>query len=305
VTAPGPAAAGTSTTADLLAVLDVAESGEDRFIGTSLPMHLPRIFGGQVLAQALIAADRTVAAGKVAHSLHAYFLRAGDPDVPVEFAVERVRDGRQLSCRSVAAIQHGRPIATMTTSFAAPSGGVTHQVSPPVTPPVEGVITLTEAAVAWGGLHPVWDGLDMMDIRVDPRRVEPSGDRFGMQEAAEQAWTDHVWQRVPGALPDDEIIHQALLVYLSDTTLLSSALVPHGVLLGEAHIDGELWDGMSLDHAVWFHQPVRADRWLLFEQSSPAADGGRALSRAAVFSDDSRLVASVAQECLFRGIATG
>jgi acyl-CoA thioesterase-2 len=240
---------------------------------------------------------------ETAHSLHAYFLRAGDPDEPISYHVDRVRDGRQLSCRSVSANQHGRPIATMTASFAAPSDGVTHQISPPRTPPPEQVTTLVEAAQEWGGLHPVWDGLEMMEIRVAPRRVEPAGTGpGGVEMADEKDWADHVWQRVPGDLPDDPTVHQALLVYLSDTTLLSSALVPHGVLLGEAQIAGTLWDGISLDHAVWFHRPVHVDRWLCFEQSSPAADAGRALSRASVFSEDGELVASIAQECLIRDL---
>lgn len=271
-----------STTDAVLAALDLSERGPDRFRGDSIVMGMPRVFGGQVLAQALVAAGRTVAPAMPAHSLHAYFLRAGDPHRPIDFDVTHVRDGRRLSVRSVVARQGERVLATMTASFAAAGEGVTHQVPPPPLADPETLPTLAEHAANWGGLSEAWGGLESIDCRIDA--------------AAE----DLVWLRLAGAeAGDDALLKQAMLVYLSDVTTLAAALVQHGIPLGVETLDDRSWDGVSLDHAVWFHRPARADDWLLFAQSSPSASDGRAFTRAEVFDRAGGLVASVAQEGLF------
>ena len=284
------------TTSSLGYDLVVHPLGDDRFQapndGTAMT-DLPRLFGGQVLAQALVAAAHTVDPVKSPHSLHGYFLRAGDVNTPIDYVVDRVRDGRRLSARSVTAVQAGKPIATVLTSFAQTSGGITHALEAPAAPRPDDLPTLSEAAAAWGGLSPFW-GLDGLDVRVDPRRVEPRSDGF----ASPTDSVDYIWQRVAEPLPDDPLLHRAMLLYMSDVMLLAAALVPHGVALGQDDIEGRPWDGMSLDHAIWFHHPVRADDWLLFAQSSPFAASGRALSRAEVFDLNGRMVASTVQEGL-------
>lgn len=274
-------------------MLDLAASGPDCFIGTSIAMALPRVFGGQVLAQGLVAAAQTVDDGKTAHSLHAYFLRAGDPDEPIEYRVDRVRDGRQLSCRAVSALQHGRAIATILCSFAATSDGVTHQRRVPSTASAAALPTLIEATAQWGGLSPEWSGFNALEIRVQPRHVDPTSE---VEDPG--AVFDHIWQRVPYRLPDDAVLHQAMLVYASDICQLAAALVPHGVPIGIEKVGDHRWDGVSVDHVVWFHRPCRADEWLLFEQCAPSAGAGRALTRSDVFTADGVLVASIAQEGL-------
>ncbi|HEV7205202.1 MAG TPA: acyl-CoA thioesterase domain-containing protein [Jatrophihabitans sp.] len=272
-----------STTTDaVLAALDLDERGAARFRGDSIVMGMPRVFGGQVLAQALVAAGRTVATAATAHSLHAYFLRAGDPYRPIDFDVTHVRDGRRLSVRAVTARQGERVLATMTASFAAAATGVSHQVEPPPLTDPEALPTLAEYAAGFGGLSEAWSGLAAIDCRIDP------------------SIDNHVWLRLAGERPvEDVLLQQALLVYLSDVTTLAAALVQHGIPLGIETLDDRTWDGVSLDHAVWFHRPTRADDWLLFAQSSPSAADGRAFTRAEVFDRSGSFVASVAQEGLF------
>ncbi len=288
----------------VLGMLVLEPSGADSFIGARVTMGLPRVFGGQVLAQALVAAGHTVA-DKTAHSLHAYFLRAGDPGEPIGYDVQRVRDGRRLSCRTVTAHQHGKAIATVTMSFAATAGGVTHQIPAPPSIPALEVPTLEDSAASWGGLGPAWGGFDALEIRIDPLRIDPVPSRPTMTLAPGTS-TDQVWQRVPFPLPEDPLLHQAFLVYASDVTILAAALVPHGVPVGCEGSGGRLlWDGVSVDHAIWFHGSVRADEWMLFEQLSPAAADGRAFTRAEVFTAGGTMVASVAQEGLILGLGDG
>jgi acyl-CoA thioesterase-2 len=265
--------------AAVLAALDPVPVGPDRFAAPSLTMGLPRVFGGQVLGQSLVAAARTVPSESTAHSMHAYFLRAGDPHEPIEFAVERVRDGRRLQVRTVQALQNGRALTTATISFAGTlPPGVDHQRAVPPTRSPELLPTLQEHAEVFGGLSPSWTGLAAVDCR--------------------QADDLLFWQRVLGPVPPDPVLHQALLVFLSDVTTLAVALVPHGVPMGVEEWDGRLWDGVSLDHVIWFHRPVRADEWLLFSHASPSGGHGRALVTGDVFTGDGRLVASIAQEGL-------
>jgi acyl-CoA thioesterase II len=273
-------------------LLDPEEAGVDVFVGARGELGLPRIFGGQVLAQALMAAARTVPDARPAHSLHGYFLRGGDPRHPVTYAVERIRDGRRLASRTVSAYQGEVTLATAMISFADTTGTINHQRPAPVTVPVETVPSLAFVSEAWGGLGPSWAGFDLLDVRVDPREAVPGVDRDLPQ------WTDHVWYRIPARLPDDPVLHQALLLYASDVMQLAAALVPHGMPVGREELDGVVWDGVSLDHALWWHRPARADEWLLFEQCSPIAATGRALTRAEVFTATGDLVATVVQEGL-------
>ena len=274
---------------DVLEALELRPAGGgergDAFAADSIRMGLPRIFGGQLLAQSLVAAGRTVAPGAAAHSLHLYFLRPGDPLRPVELQVDRVRDGRRHAVRSVRAVQDGRVLTTMTASFApdAPAGVAApeHQEQAPVARDPEQLPTLAEYTAAWGGLSDLWGGLEAVEVRVDPEN------------------TGLVWLRLNDAAPDGVLLHQALLAYLSDVTTMAAAMVPHGVPLGIEQVDGRTWDGVSLDHAIWFQRPARADDWLLFVQHSPSTCGGRGLARADVYRADGVLAASLAQEGLF------
>jgi acyl-CoA thioesterase-2 len=279
---------------ELVESLDLDQLGADHYRGCCPEVGWPHLFGGHVLAQGLIAAARTVDAGKSAHSLHAYFLRAGDPRQPVDYVVTRLRDGRRLSARSVSALQDGKPIAMLITSFAATTGAIAHQVPAPDCPGPDELPTFSEAAQAWGGLGPSWIGFEAIDVKVRPHQTEPGPD--GRASAAESA--DFIWQRVADPIPDDRVLHTALLVYMSDMMLMAAAVVPHGVPLGQEDLGDRLWGGLSLDHAIWFHRPVVADDWLLFAQNSPFAADGRALSEARVFDRSGRLIASTGQEGL-------
>lgn len=278
------------------AVLALQTLSGDRFVGQPAVLGLPRVFGGQLLAQGLLAAAHTVAAGRTAHSLHAYFLSGGDPLRPIDYRVGRVRDGGRMSARSVTASQDGRVVVEMLCSFVATSGGVSHQRSPaPVLAPDE-LPELAEALGPWGGLGPSWTGFEDLEIRVRPEELDPAAlDDPG-------AVIQQVWQRVPGRMPDDPLLHQAMLVYASDVTQLAAALVPHGIPIGVDVLPGRAWDGVSVDHSVWFHRAVRADDWMLFEQCSPSADAGRAFTRAEVFTAEGVLVASIAQEGVIRDV---
>jgi acyl-CoA thioesterase-2 len=292
----------TASVTTLLDVLDVEDLGADRFRAAATPTTFPHLFGGQVLAQALVAAARTLGEPGPANSLHAYFLRPGDPGRPVEFEVGRVRDGRRLSCRSVSALQGGKPIATVLISFAQTTGSVRHQKPLPTGPPPEQLPDLVDAAAAWGGLGSAWTSFEAFDFRVDPRRVDRSAG--GAPDAADSA--EFIWERVAAPLPDDAVVQQAVLVYMSDIMLLAAALVPHGVAIGQEEAYSlEGWGGVSLDHAIWFHQPVRCEEWLLFAQHSPIAEAGRCLAHSDVFTADGVLVATIAQEGLIYDMDLG
>ena len=292
----------------LLADLIVLPDGPDDFHCANAgraSMNLEHLFGGQVLAQALLAAGQTVDEAKSAHSLHAYFLRAGDPKAPIHYTVDRIREGRRLACRSVTASQDGRAIATVLTSFAETSGGVSHSIEMPSDPGPDQLPDLVEAAQRWGGLGESWLGLDSVDVRVQPRVVE----RDETPARAENSG-DHVWLRTVDAVPagaggpsiSSALLHAALMTYMSDIMLLAASLVPHGVALGMEYVDGRPWGGVSVDHAVWFHQPAPADDWLLFAQHSPYAGDGRCLNTASVFDRAGRHVATTTQEGLVYGM---
>ena len=257
--------------------------GESRSIGS------PQVFGGQVLAQALIAAMRTVE-GRVAHSLHAYFLRRGDFNAPIVYQVERSRDGGSFSSRRVSAIQHGEQILTMSASFQEPQPGYEHQLAMPDVPAPE---TLEDQEAYVRRVVPeLSPQLAFFLERVRPWRFRPVELRHPHVFEAKPA-RRRIWFRLDGELPDDDALHRALLTYVSDYNLLDVATMPHG----RTHIDLTM---ASIDHALWFHRPMRVNDWLLYDIESPSACGARGFCRASIFTRDGCLVASAAQEGLMR-----
>jgi acyl-CoA thioesterase-2 len=278
----------------LLEVLDlrptgVDDHGQDLFVGASQRQPHGRVFGGQVLGQTVVAAGRTVDPARAVHSMHAYFLRPGDSSEPITFAVERLRDGRSFSARRVHAIQYDKPILSMIASFQAEAPGVEHQDEMPDVPAPEDLPTARELL---GSIdHPIaqfWAHERPVDVRHVEQPVYWQPDE---RRVARQA----VWMRVPGTLPDDPLLHRAVLGYASDYTLLESVLRRHGLTWATPGLKAA-----SLDHAMWWHRPVRADEWLLYVQSSPSASGARGLGIGRIFSRDGRLVASVGQEGMLR-----
>lgn len=276
---------------ELLAVLDLEPLEVNLFRGRSPQVGWQRVFGGQVIGQALVAACRTVE-GRPPHSLHAYFILAGDPSVPIIYEVDRIRDGKSFTTRRVLAIQHGQAIFAMSVSFHADEEGFVHQMAmPAVTPPED---LPSEQDLKSRVLPMMPDPVRKYYERERPIELRPvEFGRYLGQRQAEGRF--HVWFRITDTLPDDPALHRCLLAYASDLTLLDAALIPHGRTVFEKEIMAA-----SLDHALWFHRPFRADDWLLYAQDSPNASGGRGFSRGSVFTRDGRLVASVAQEGLLR-----
>lgn len=277
--------------ADLLALLDLERIEVDIFRGQSRDIGIPQVFGGQVLGQALVAASRTVT-GRQVHSLHAYFLQRGDVAAPIVYEVDRARDGISFSSRRVVAIQHGRQIFNLSASFQVPEEGLEHQLSRPQVPAPEGLKSIEELAREFAGDLPPRMRRFLNYRR--PVEVRPCQPELFVQRANAQA-VKQVWMRAADRLPDDPGLHQALLAYISDYELIGTVTLPHGL-----HATREGLQMASLDHAMWFHRPVRVDEWLLFDLHSPAAAGGRGLARGEVYAADGRLVASIAQEGLMR-----
>ena len=274
----------------LLDLLDLEQIEVDIFRGRSPDERRQRVFGGQVAGQALVAAGRTVPANRPVHSLHAYFIRPGDPAVPLVYTVDRVRDGRSFTTRRVSAIQHGRTIFAMSASFHQPETGPEHADPMPDVPPPEAVEPNSDRLARLLGEVPHRLDRSPFDLRsVGPLTVEANLD------PALRTTRNLVWLRVDGELPDDPLLHVCLMTYASDMTLLDSVLLGHGL----SWLDG-FTTGASLDHAMWFHRPFRADRWLLYAQESPVAYGARGLARGEVFTVGGELVVSVVQEGLIR-----
>jgi acyl-CoA thioesterase-2 len=276
---------------DLIALLELEPLEENLFRGQSRDIGTPQVFGGQVLGQALAAASRTVD-GRPVHSLHAYFLQRGDPAAPIVYEVDRARDGGSFSSRRVVAIQHGAQIFNMAASFHAAEPGLEHQERMPGVPGPEGLPDIVELAGRHGGELPARLQRFLAYRRpfvvrpVDPeqflggKRVEP---------------VKRVWMKAVDRLPDAPFIHHALLAYISDYELIGTATLPHGL-----HATRSGLQMASLDHAMWFHRPLRVDEWLLFDLDSPSAAAGRGLARGHVYREDGTLVASLAQEGLIR-----
>ncbi|MFE9044192.1 acyl-CoA thioesterase [Streptomyces sp. NPDC007818] len=277
---------------DLLALLDLERIEQDIFRGQSRSAIVPRVFGGQVAAQALVAAGRTVPPDRLAHSLHAYFLVPGDPGAPIVYEVDRIRDGRSFTTRRVVAIQHGQPIFHLSASFQAHEEGLDHQDAMPAAPDPESLPTAEEMLPR----HlPAEVARRLVEARaaVDLRYAEtpPWGSVGEPREPRSQ-----VWFRTNGKLSDDPLLHVVLATYVSDMTLLDSVLLAHG--RGGWAVGDVV--GASLDHAMWFHRPFRADEWLLYDQESPSSSAGRGLGQARIWTRDGRLAISVIQEGVVR-----
>ena len=281
---------------DLVALLDLETLEDNLFRGSSRDLGGKSVFGGLVIGLALAAAGRTVG-DSVPHSLHAYFLRPGDMSRPIVYEVDRVRDGRSFDTRRVQAIQAGQPILSMIASFQAPEDGLSHQFDAPDVPHPDQLQSVSELYGDWLASAPdtperIRAAMERK-MAIDFRPVQPWNVlRPDVRPPAQQ-----IWFRVTGELDDDPMLHHGILAYASDFNLLSTALLPHG--------RSWLEPGMvvaSIDHALWFHRPLRVDQWLLYSMDSPTSQGARGLSRGLIYDLDGRLVASVVQESLMRSV---
>jgi acyl-CoA thioesterase II len=275
----------------LLSILDLEPLEHNLFRGRSPQVGWQRVFGGQVIGQALVAAARTVE-GRDAHSLHCYFMRPGDPAVPIIYEVDRIRDGKSFATRRVVAIQHGQAIFSMSASFQVAETGLDHQIAMPDVPAPEDLPSEADLKALFlkDAPEPVrlyWERERPIELRPVDLRHYVSREKLGPAQ--------NVWIRATGTLPDDPDIHRCVLAYASDMTLLDTSLFAHG----RAVFDRDL-QVASLDHSLWIHRPFRADDWLLYAEDSPSASGARGFNRGSLFSRDGRLVASVAQEGLIR-----
>jgi acyl-CoA thioesterase-2 len=276
----------------LLELLDLERLELNLFRGQNRDIGSGRLFGGQVLAQSLVAAARTVEEGRTAHSLHGYFMLAGDLATPVVYQVDRIRDGRSFTTRRVLAIQEGREIFTMTCSFHVAEQGIEHAAAMPPVPPPETLPRELDLVRAMAERIPEpLRAVYTQDRPIDFRTVAPV-DPFAPEPREP---VKHMWFRADGAMPDDPVLHQAVLAYASDYGLLGTSLLPHGLSFLMRRVQAA-----SLDHAVWFHRPARVDEWLLYAMDAPAAADARAFTRGALYTRDGALVASTAQEGLIR-----
>jgi acyl-CoA thioesterase-2 len=276
---------------DLVQLLDLERIEENIFRGESRDIGTPQVFGGQVLGQALCAASQTLE-GRVPHSLHAYFLRRGDVNVPIVYEVDRARDGGSFSNRRVVAIQNGRPIFNMAASFQKPEKGLEHQFAPPDAPHPDTLMDLKD--ISNNALDDAPERMRRFVTLERPFHVRPV-QMPDFEKPEKQEPMKQVWMKAVDTLPDDPSLHQRLLAYISDYGLLGTSTLPHGI----AYMHDDIVMA-SLDHALWFHHPCRVDEWLLFSYDSPSASGARGLSRCQVFTQEGLLVASVAQEGLIR-----
>lgn len=279
--------------AGLLKTLDLERLEVNLFRGRSPDVGWQRVYGGQVIGQALVAACRTVEADRMAHSLHGYFMRPGDPNVPIIYDVERIRDGRSFGTRRVVALQHGHAIFSMSVSFHKTEDGYDHQIDLPEDLPQPEDLPSEKAIIEQFREHmpenirTYWERERPIEMRLtDMSRYLSRKDREPKQYA---------WIRANGSLPNDLPLHQCVLAYASDFTLLDTTLIAHGKLIFDKDLQLA-----SLDHSLWFHRPFKADEWLLYAQDSPSAFGARGFCRGSVYTRDGVLVASVAQEGLVR-----
>lgn len=277
----------------LVELLDLAPVDDLVFRGQNPPIGPPRVYGGQVAAQALVAGGRTVDPSRHVHSLHGYFVRAGNMAEPIDYHVEKIRDGRSFSVRRSVAMQRGKPIFLMSASFQVREEGLDHHDPAPVdVPGPDELPTMTDRLSPYPERLGIWKILPRpMDVRyVD----EPGWVRPGKRGANA---LQRVWMRLDGKLPDDPLLHACALTYLSDLTLLDAVLSVHGEVWGPGGVIGA-----SLDHALWFHRPFRADEWFLYDCASPSASGSRGLATGRMFTRDGRHIATAAQEGLLRPV---
>lgn len=283
-----------NTIFDLVELFDLEPIEHNIYRGRNRDIGTARVFGGQVLAQALVAARRTIDDDREAHSLHGYFILPGDLAIPIVYFVDRLRDGRSFTTRRVTAIQHGRAIFNMSASFHRDEPGVEHQLDMPDVPPPESL--QSELKLLRGMAERIPEKLRAVltqDRPIDFRPVEVV-DPFKPEPRSPHR---HYWLRANGALPDTPLTHQAVLAYASDYGLLGTALMPHALTIRQPDVQVA-----TLDHAIWFHRPFRADEWLLYAMDAPAAAGARGFTRGNVYTREGVLVASVAQEGLMRKI---
>jgi len=276
----------------LLRTLDLEKIEENLFRGNSPKAGWQRVFGGQVIAQALVAAQRCVEADRFVHSLHAYFMRPGDPSVPIVYQVERLRDGASFTTRRVLAIQHGRAIFAMSASFQVEEDGYEHQITAPVIPPPEKLIGENEfqkvfLAHAPDSVRRYWGQERPVEVRPLSLTHYVSNEKLPPEAM--------IWIRTTGPVPDDRALQAAVLAYMSDMTLLDTSLYAHGVSIFDPSVQAA-----SLDHSMWFHRPGKLDDWLLYSQDSPSASGARGMTRGSIYDRSGVLIASVAQEGLIR-----
>lgn len=276
---------------DLVTLMRLETVGQDRFLAQSEDIGTPAVFGGQVLGQALMAAGLTVEPNRIVHSMHAYFLLPGE-HAPIDYSVDRVRDGRSFTTRHVLARQQGRIIFEMTASFQTVDEGLEHQIAMPALRGPEGLPSELEQRQAMGDRLPAfWRVKGVQPHGIEYRRVEDD-DLLAPQP---REGGSAIWMRAVAPLPDDPMVHKALLAYASDHGLLRGAMVPHGCSFMSGRVRAA-----SLDHAMWFHRDFRFDEWLLYVIDSPSASGARGLCRGSIFAADGRLVASTAQEGMIR-----
>jgi len=281
-----------ASVAELIELLDLETIDLNLFRGRQPNTQMQRVFGGQVAAQAMASAARTAPDEMSVHSLHSYFLRPGDTAVPIVYDVDRVRDGRSFATRRVLARQHGRPIYALTASFHVQEEGFEHQDPMPDVPSPDESFDVSAAMSSERSSRREewlreWSALDL--------RHAGDSKPGGVLEGGDQPSKVRYWIRVAEPLPDEVLVHQAALTYISDMTLLGATLLLHGEHPSSAGVQAA-----SLDHTIWFHRPCRADEWLLYDQFSPSASGGRGLAWGRMFTQDGRLVASFAQEGLIR-----
>ena len=276
----------------IIKTLDLEEIELNHYLATSPNEGWQRVYGGQVIGQALVAASRTVSPSRSAHSLHGYFLRAGDTTIPILYKVDRIRDGKSFTTRRVVAVQRGQAIFTMSISFQVDEGGLSHQFDMPKVPAPDSLPTedelRREQAKSWPKeFQESFSGSSAIQVKpVDPVDLLNPEPAQAMQRC---------WMRCGEALPDDPRIHQCVLAYLSDWSLLDTASRPHAVSFMQDNVQVA-----SLDHAMWFHRPFRADEWLLYDQDSPSASGARGFNRGLIYNQAGELVASTTQEGLLR-----
>jgi len=276
---------------ELLQLLDLEKIEDNLFRGRSQDLGGRSVFGGQVLSQALVAADRTVE-GRRVHSVHCYFLRPGDMEAPIVYEVDRIRDGRSFATRRVVAIQHGKAIFNMSASFQVEEEGLEHQIPMPEVPGFEGLPTITEIRKKMAEKNPKkFARRAIHPLPVEIRPVEPANP----YELEMPSPFQKIWFRTPDRLPDDPSLHRYILAYASDFGLLRTASLPHGISFRQRNVYAA-----SIDHAMWFHRDFRADEWLLYDMESPSTSNSRGFARGSIFNLDGALVASVAQEGLMR-----
>jgi acyl-CoA thioesterase-2 len=279
--------------ADLVHILDLKKLGHNRFEGTGPTDGWKRVFGGQVVAQALLAATRTVVDERPVHSLHGYFLRPGNPAIPIVYEIDPHRDGKSFTTRGVLARQNGEIIFSMIASFHRPEPGFDHQARMPDVSAPEGLSDETSLVASHGARMP--PAMRSYLSRLKPVELRPTDPEAFLNPRAGGPAQANLWLRVRARLPDDDAVHCSALAYASDISIIATALVPHGRTL----FDRELMMA-SLDHAVWYHRPFRADQWLLYSQESPSASGARGFNRGLIFDRSGILIASVTQEGLMR-----